>query len=66
MSWPQQAGDLILPHPLGHSDTPTVLPSGLVKTLCSNIVPQPHVKLVTSMPQSEQLYFSIPLLSPVV
>jgi hypothetical protein len=58
MSCPQHVGDLIRPCPLGHSDTLTVLPSSLVSSLnSSSELHLPHVMPITSMEQSEQMYF---------
>ena len=58
MSAPQQAGDLIFPQPLGHSEMPTVLPSSSASDPCSSSAPHfPQRMFSTSIPQSEHVYF---------
>jgi hypothetical protein len=46
MSAPQHSGDLILPWPLGHCETPTVEPSSLVTLALTSAASQaPQVML---------------------
>ena len=59
MSKPQQSGDLIFPHPAGHSDIWTSLPSSVVRvpsTSGSSHFPQ---LVLTDMPQELHLYIAI-------
>ena len=61
MSLPQHIGDFIFPHPSGHVEIFTVLPSSLVITSGTKALPQAaHVKPFIDIPQpTEQVYVVI-------
>ncbi len=60
MSLPQHIGDLIFPHPSGHVEIFTVLPSSLVITSGTKALPQAaHVKQLTFHSQLSKCMLSL-------
>ena len=63
MSWAQHMGDLILPSPLGHFETSTVLPSSLTSVSCTSSAPHVAQVMFTLIPHLSHVYVAIELVS---
>ena len=63
MSCPQQSGDLTLPQPLGHFDTSTRVPSGVVMESSTSSAPHLAHVMLTLMPHLLQVYADISITS---